>query len=273
MSNLEFTSKFHKRVSMMFDSEKASEVIDEFDNLDPREANIFYRAFTAEPGTPEHLHSVTRVKALVASGFVSNELASITNDGAISSAREDAERSYMLSREALLDVISDQKVSNDVLTNPYDEDGLLSRMVIRGNTKEEILNYLNSKLFFQAAKELAEAGPDEETTLAGQEAILRFTGLMEAIDNLEDPVEPADFKANAKQLVASYDEDGTIASMIDSGASSDEILEAFSQNEKWSDDLYNYITRLEVNIRTAAQKQKWGNTEVVLYALKDLDSL
>ena len=273
MSNLEFTSKFHQRVSMMYDADKASEVIEEFDNLDPREANIFYRAFVASPGSPEHLHAATRVKALVSSGFISDELASLANEGAVTSAREDSYNSYTLSREALLDAISDQKVSNDVLSNPYDEDGLLSRMVIRGNTKDEILNYLSGKLFFQSTKEMAEAGISEETTLAGQEAILRFTDLMDAINNLEDPIDPADFKGNAKQLVAPYDQDGSVAGMIDSGMSSNEILEALSANEKWSDDLYNYSTRLEVNVRTQDQKQKWGNTEVILYALKDLDGL
>lgn len=273
MSNLEFTSKFHQRVSMLFDSEKANEIIEEFDNLDPREANIFYRAFIANPGTTEHLHAITRVKALVASGFVSDELASITSEDAIVAAVDDSDYSYMMSREALLDAIGDQKVSSDVLKNPYDEDGLLSRMVIRGNTKEEILNYLSGKLFFQANKELAEAGVTEETTLADQESIIHFNDLMDALNNLEDPLEAIDYKANAKESVAPYDEDGAIASMIDAGSSSNQILEVLAENEKWSEDFYNYFTRYDVDVRTKDQKQKWAVTEEILYALKDLDSL
>jgi hypothetical protein len=273
MSNLDFTSKFHQRVSMLFDSEKANEIIEEFDNLDPREANIFYRAFIANPGTTEHLHAITRVKALVASGFVSDELASLANEDAIATAAEDLDYSYMLSREAMLEAISDQKVSSDVLKNPYDEDGLLSRMVIRGNTKEEILNYLGSKTIFQANKELVEAGVTEETTLADQESILRFNDLMDAINNLEDPLEAIDYKANAKELVAPYDEDGGIASMIDAGSESNQILEALANNENWSEDFYNYITRYDVDVRTRDQKQKWAATEETLFALKDLDSL
>jgi len=273
MSNLDFTSKFHQRVSMLFDSEKANEIIEEFDNLDPREANIFYRAFIANPGTTEHLHAVTRVKALVASGFVSDELASLANEDTIATATEDADYDYILSREALLDVISDQKISSDVLKNPYDEDGLLSRMVIRGNTKEEILSYLGGKTFFQSNKELVEAGITEETTLADQESILRFNDLMDALNNLEDLLEPVDYKAAAKELVSAYDEDGAIASMIDAGSSSDQILEVLAENEKWSEDFYNYFTRYDVDVRTRDQKQKWAATERTLYALKDLDSL
>jgi hypothetical protein len=273
MSNLEFTSKFHQRVSLLFGAEKANEVIEEFDNLDPREANIFYRAFIANPGTTEHLHAITRVKSLVASGFISDELASMANEDTIVAAIDDADYSYILSREALLEAISDQKISSDVLKNPYDEDGLLSRMVIRGNTKDEILSYLGSKTFFQANKELAEGGVTEETTLADQESILRFNDLMDAINNLEDPLEAIDHKAIAKELVAPYDEDGEIASMIDAGSSSDQILEVLAQNETWSEDFYNYFTRYDVDVRTVDQKQKWAATEEILYALKDLDSL
>ena len=273
MSNLDFTSKFHQRVSMLFNSEKANEIINEFDNLDPREANIFYRAFTANPGTTEHLHAITRVKALVASGFVSNELASMTSEDSISSAVEDSGYSYMLSRDALLDAIAEQKISSDVLKNPYDEDGLLSRMVIRGNTKEEILNYLSGKIFFQANKERAEQGVTDETTIADQQSILYFNDLMDAINNLEDPLEMIDYKAIAKELVASYDSDGAIASMIDAGSKSNQILDALAENENWSEDLYDYVTRLDVDIKTMSQKQKWGSIEEILYALKDLDSL
>jgi hypothetical protein len=273
MSNLEFTSKFHQRVSLLFGAEKANEVMEEFDNLDPREANVFYRAFIANPGTPEHLHAITRVKSLVASGFISNELASTANEDAIVAAIDDADYSYILSREALLESISEQQVSSDVLKNPYDEDGLLSRMVIRGNTKDQILSYLGNKTFFQANKELAEGGVTEETSLADQESILRFNDLMDALNNLEDPLETIDYKANAKELIASYDENGAVASMVDAGSSSDEILEAMAKNEKWSEDFYNYITRYDVNVSTRDQKQKWAATEGILYALKDLDSL
>jgi hypothetical protein len=273
MSNLEFVSKFQQRVSMMYGAEKATELLEEFDNLDPREANIFYRAFTANPNTPEHTHAVTRVKSLVASGFISDELASLANENSVEMAKEQAEYNYILSREALLDTISDQKVSNDVLKNPYDADGLLSRMVIRGNTKQEILDYLGKKTFFQANKQLAEEGITEETTIAEQEAILRFNDLMDDINNLEDPIDPIDFKQVAKDVVAPYDEAGSISALIDGGSSSEEILDVMSENEKWSDDLYNYITRYEVTNTTPDQKSRWGDTEVVLYALKDLDSL
>jgi hypothetical protein len=273
MSNLEFTSKFHQRVSMMYGEEKAAELVEEFDNLDPREANIFYRAFIATPSSPEHLHAFTRVKALVASGFISNELASLANEDAVDIAKQDSEYEYILSREYLLDAISDQKVSNDVLKNPYDEDGLLSRMVIRGNTKQEILDYLSGKTFFRANKELAEAGITDETTIQEQEAILRFNDLMDALNSLVDPIDPIDYKQTAKDLVAKYDESGEVSQMIDSGTKSDDILEKLSENEKWSDDLYNYVTRYEVNNTTADQRSRWGDTEVVLYALKDLDSL
>jgi hypothetical protein len=273
MSNLEFTSKFHQRVSLMYGPEKATELIEEFDNLDPREANIFYRAFIASPNSPEHLHALTRVKSLVASGFISDELANITNEDSVVEAVEDADYEYILSREALLDVISDQKVSSDVLRNPYDQDGLLSRMVIRGNTKQEILDYLSGKTFFQANKELAEAGVTDETTLADQESILRFNDLMDAVNNLEDSLEVIDYKANAKELVATYDKDGGVASMIDAGSTSDQILDAMSENDDWSEDLYNYMTRYDVDVRTTSQKAKWATVEQTLYALKDLDSL
>jgi hypothetical protein len=273
MSNLEFTSKFHQRVSVMYGPEKAAELIEEFDNLDPREANIFYRVFTASPNSPEHLHALTRVKSLVASGFISGELANLANEDSVAEAVEGADYEYILSRDALLGAIDEQKVNSDVLKNPYDEDGLLSRMVIRGNTKQEILDYINGKTFFQANKELAEAGVTEETTLADQQAILRFNDLMDALNNLEDPIEPVDFKAVAKEMVAPYDENGEFAGLIDSGSSSDEILEAMSENEKWSDDLYNYLTRYDVDRSTLGQNQKWAKTEETLYSLKDLDSL
>jgi hypothetical protein len=273
MSNLEFTSKFSQRVSMLFDSEKAAAVSEEFESLDPREANIFYRAFVTAPGTEEHLHAVTRVKALVAAGAVSPDLASMTDEKSLEVASNAADMDYILSRDALLDAIKDQQVSLDVLMNPYDKDGVLSRMVIRGKSKKEIFDYLNGKIFFQANKELADAGIDENTSLADQQTIMKFNELMDALTNLEDPTEPVDEKAFAKELVQPYDENGSLAEMIDSGSSSDEILDALSSNQKWSDDLYSYVTRYEVDIRPSDQISKWSDTERVLYALKDLDSL
>lgn len=61
----------------------------------------------------------------------------------------------------------------------------------------------------------------------------------------------------AKKAVESYDEDGSIAKMIDDGAEASAVLAKLKENKTWAAELDDYSTSQYVDLPSAAQKAKW----------------
>jgi len=260
----------NRAVVVIEDQAKLPKIIAEFQNLDPREATLVASALKSKAGSMEYLHAKTRLSVLVASGEISSELADAATVKPESEAPWSLEN-YEYSREAFLQVLEQQQYSSDLLTNPYDEGGVLSRMIARGDSKQQIEDYLEKNSYFRGQRDLTTIDP-EELDLEEQVALFKYLELVQAIEDLADPEEAPDFVANAKKLIAPYDEDSKISNMIDSGSSSDEILTALSENSLWVDRSYDYFTRTDVDSPSRDQKAGWRAFGEILFALKDLDA-
>lgn len=260
----------NRAVVVIEDQAKLPQLIAEFQGLDPREAALVASALKSKAGSMEYLHAKTRLSVLVASGEISSELA----DAATMKSESEVPWSldnYENSREAFLQVLEQQQYSSDLLTNPYDEGGVLSRMVARGDSKQQIEDYLEKNSYFRGQRDFTTIDP-EELDLEEQVALFKYLELVQALEDLADPEEAPDFVANAKKLIAPYDEDSKISNMIDSGSSSDEILTALSENSLWVDRSYDYFTRTDVDRPSRDQKASWRAFGQILFAIKDLDA-
>lgn len=259
-----------RTASILKDESLLPQLISEFDNLEPREAELISIALSCEPDTIEHLHAATRISVLVASGAVSSELASVAVPNPNKKKVPWTRTSYELSRDAFLDVLSDQQFSEDILTNPYDADGKLTRMVFRGDSKQQIKDYLEGNSYFQGQRDFTTIAP-EDLDLQEQVALMKYLEFTDALENMVDPEEAPDFAAIAKEMVKPYDSNSKISEMIDSGASSVEIFEALSEDPKWIEDSYDYTTSLDVDNPSQEQKDTWNAFASIVYAIKDLD--
>jgi starvation-inducible DNA-binding protein len=261
----------NRAVKVFEDKAMIPQIIAEFNSLDLREALLVSTALKSKSDTMEYLHAKTRLSALVAAGAVSSELAdTVTSNSSIEPSNLLSD--YEFSRDAFLQVLETQQYSSDLLKNPYDAEGTLSRMVARGDSKQQIKDYLESNSYFRGQRDFTTIAP-EDLDLEEQIALFKYLELAQALEDLVDPEQAPDFAANAKNLVAPYDEDSEIAGMIDAGASSEEILTTLSANETWVEDSYDYATRLDVDRPSKDQKDKWRSFSSVLFAIKDLDSL
>jgi hypothetical protein len=266
--DLNFSEEFSKRSEILLSTEESRQaVLDEFDNLDPREANIIYRSFSYTPGSLEHKHAKVRINALVASGSISEELGSLANMENIQGNNV----SYDSSRLDFLAALDNQALFN-ADKNPYDPYGNLEHMVNRGDSKADIKAYLEKNLFYQSQVDLANSGNSDNDVAVGI-ALFKFKELNDALEALQDPEQAPDFVAAAKKAIAPYDEDGTVAKEIDRGASSQELLIFLSNHDKWNEDAQDFLTRNDVDMPTIYQEQTWGNFQSILNALKDLDSV
>jgi hypothetical protein len=81
-----------------------------------------------------------------------------------------------------------------------------------------------------------------------------------------------DAKTRASEAIKDYDTDGKIAGLVESGASSKDILDALSLNPTWKAKYENYETRGGVELPTAQQKADWDATEAEVKAIQSLDS-
>ncbi len=268
MLDLNFSEEFSRRANAILSTEETRQaVLDEFETLDPREANIIYRSFSYTPGSVEHSHAKVRINALVASGAVSEELGSLAN----MEPMQENNVSYESSRLDFLSALDNQGLFNSG-KNPYDVYGNLEHMVNRGDSKADIKAYLEKNLFYQSQVDLAEEGnPDGD--IAVDIALFKFKSLNDALDALQDPEQAPDFVSDAKKAIAPYDEDGTVSKQIDRGASSQELLMFLSNNDQWNEDAEDFLTRNDVEMPTIYQEQVWGKFQSILNALKDLDSI
>lgn len=273
MLDLNFSEEFSRRADILLNNEELKQaVLDEFETLDPREANIIYRTFNYEPGTIEHQHAKVRVDALVASGLISQELGSLANmEPVLEDTNIDDEEKYSSSRTNFLFALRNQALFNSD-ENPYDPFGQLEHMVKRGYSKSEITEYLSKNIFYQSQVELSNEGnPDDDLEIGI--ALFKFQELTEALDQLLDPEEEPDFIGDAKLSIAPYDPDRYIASEIDKGASSQEVLMMLSNNDDWNSDASDFLTRDDVDMPKESQKMKWRAFQTILNNIKDLDSL
>lgn len=268
MLDLNFSEEFSRRANALLSNEESRQaVLDEFETLDPREANIIYRSFNYTPGSIEHSHAKVRINALVASGAISNELGSLANMENV----QENNVSYESSRLDFLSALDDQGLFN-AGKNPYDPYGNLAHMVDRGDSKADIKAYLEKNLFYQSQVDLAKEGnPDND--IAVDVALFKFKSLNDALEALQDPEQAPDFVTAAKEAIAPYDEDGTVSREIDRGASSQELLMFLSNNDEWNEDAQDFLTRNDVDMPTIYQEQTWGTFQSILNALKDLDSV
>jgi starvation-inducible DNA-binding protein len=266
-STLDLSSR---AIVVLEDQTKVPQIITEFQSLDPREALLVSTALNSKSYTMEYLHAKTRLSVLVAAGAISSELADVATSDS-STDPSDSLLDYEFSRDAFLQVLETQQYSSDLLKNPYDAEGTLSRMVARGDSKQQIKDYLESNSYFRGQRDFTTIAP-EELDLEEQTSLFKYMELAQALEDLADPEQAPDFVANAKNLVAPYDQDLEIAAMIDAGSSSEEVLTALSSNEAWVEDSYDYATRLDVDRPSKDQKDKWRIFSSILFAIKDLDS-
>jgi hypothetical protein len=269
VSNLEFASELVKRsISILGDESKAHAVLDEFESLDPREAQIVYRAFSAEPGSVEHIHTKTRINALVASGKISSDLGSLANmeETAAPAATPSEDLDYMYSRMAAYAELS--LPHNEIL----DPIGKIAHMIQRGDSKDRIIQEISKGTLYQSRKELAE-NPAEGDDFAAQMAAFQFNELNEALNSMLDPAEAPDTIAIAKEAIAPYDEDGSIARLIDSGADAETVLQALDFSENWLEAMDDFNTKDDVENPRLAQEETWNTIRATLNAIKDLNDL
>jgi len=266
-STLDLSSR---AIVVLEDQAKLPYIVTEFQSLDLREALLVSTALKSKTDTMEYLHAKTRLSVLVAAGAISSELADVaTSDSPTESSNSLLD--YEFSRDAFLQVLETQQYSSDLLKNPYDAEGTLSRMVARGDSKQQIKDYLESNSYFRGQRDFTTIAP-EDLDLEEQIALFKYLELAQALEDLVDPEQAPDFAANAKNLVAPYDKDSEIAGMIDAGSSSEEVLTALSSNETWVEDSYDYATRLDVDRPSKDQKDKWRSFSSILFAIKDLDA-
>lgn len=268
MLDLNFSEEFSRRSEVLLSTEESRQaVLDEFETLDPREANIIYRSFNYTPGSLEHSHAKVRINALVASGAISEELGSLANMESV----QGNSVSYESSRLDFLAALDNQALFN-ANKNPYDPYGNLEHMVDRGDSKADIKAYLEKNLFYQSQLDLAKEGnPDND--IAVDIALFKFKELNDALEALQDPEQAPDFVTAAKAAIAPYDEDGAVAKEIDRGSSSQELLMFLSNYDQWNEDAEDFLTRNDVEMPTIYQEGIWNKFQSVLNAIKDLDSI
>jgi hypothetical protein len=154
VSNLEFAAELAKRsASVLGDESKAQAVLDEFEGLDPREAQIVYRAFTTIPGSVEQTHAQARISALVASGKISKDLASLAAQDEIVAEEVPAagndQEDYYYSR---IGADAELSLPQNVIMDPT---GKIGRMIMIGLPKDRILEELSSNVIYQSRLEIA----------------------------------------------------------------------------------------------------------------------
>lgn len=112
----------------------------------------------------------------------------------------------------------------------------------------------------------------EDGGLRGLYQNQEFKDWNEAEQGFAETVE-ADVNARreaALDAVEGYDEDGELRSMIENGASPDEVLEKLRENKNWNYNEDDYNTRGFVDLPQAVQKAKWKKFEDGLNAIKNM---
>jgi hypothetical protein len=272
MTNNDLYTQFAEQARVILkDEDRVADAIAELGTLDQREADIVLNSMNHVVDSVEYLHSKIRLASLVASGVISADLVAAADPAEYKEETAWSPADYEYSRDAFLQTLADQHFSSDILKNPYDYDGTISRMVSRGDSRQKISEYLEGNAYFQGQKDLTTIDP-ADLDLEEQLALSKYMDLVEALNNIVDPEVEPDFVANAKELVKPYDQDGTVSELINSGSTSTDIFEKLKENTSWNTDAYDYITRGEVDSSTPAQRARWNDFGAIVFAIKDLDS-
>ena len=81
-----------------------------------------------------------------------------------------------------------------------------------------------------------------------------------------------DPKTLALTAIEPYDNDGTIANLIEQGADSKNVLDALSNNPQWKTAYTSYLARTEVGTPTEDQQQSWAETQREIDAINGLNN-
>jgi hypothetical protein len=262
-------SEISKRANILYGPEAAETIVAEASTLDDRALEIFSESFSSDDEVFK-THAGLRIRALAASGAVSQELATIADQKSVNSAKYEKLIDYVGSREEFLNDLELYKTISG--KNPLDIDGKLSRMVNRGDSKTKIAEYLKNNLYFQTQQEFV----DQESVIGDDEvelkiAIFKAKSLLESLENMIDPDEAPDFVAAAKAAIEKYDENGTIAEIIDNGGFSSDVLYALKDVPAWNDAASDYLTKDDVEYPDARMKNRWASFKNTLNIIKDLD--
>jgi hypothetical protein len=265
--------KLEKRVFAIYkDSELSRKLLQEFSSLDERESSLIVEALLSDRYSIEYIHTQARLDALVSSGTISPELADATTEQSKSLEEMLAASELNTSRDNFLQEVYGY-TDPDTLVNPFDKGGKLTRMVNRGDSRESITNYLKGNKYFKEQEHLLSTKDTiKEENYDLKIAVFKFEALMESLNGLVDPEVAPDLKAIAKKKIAKYDADGSIGQMIDSGATSFEVLTSLKDVEQWNTDAYDFITKNDVEIGSKKQHEAWNKFKDVLTSIKDLDA-
>jgi hypothetical protein len=216
-------------------------------------------------------HAQARLRVLVASGELPAEFASVIEkeESDMENLEDLSEyvKNYYASRDAFIDTLN-QQVSLSTGTNLYDLDGKITRMALRGDSREKIRAALMKNSIFKANTRLVDAEPEDVFEAATK---IRFEEFLVSLEEVIDLKSDPDYRETAIDLISKYDENGQIAELINSGTDSYSILKALDEVPAWAADLRNYITRGDVEISRPEQEDGWLGFAEVVDAIKDLD--
>jgi hypothetical protein len=248
--------------------------------ISERARPVVASALSAAEGDIKQLHSATRLRVLVAAGEVPVDVANADTNTAPGDTNGDSEAeanlrkmvdNYYASRYNFLGILSNQ-VSLNTGANLYDHDGELSHMVERGDSREDIKQYLLKNVYFQGKMEDNDKTVPEED-FYGTYSQQQFGMFYDALNQLIDPPFKPDFREEAaERLAENYDWDGSIGEAIKQGASSAQVLALLQEQPHWVENQSDFETRGDVEQPTDAQLAHWGKFNQTYLAIKDIDA-
>lgn len=218
-------------------------------------------AYKQENGTIERVHADMRLMALTTAGRLSTEVAAYLTP-VVASAEiapfTDSELSYWQARSEALELLNRQNALTASAGVSVDPNGLISRMVHRGETSENILNVLNGNPVFRESLSLLEKDLEDADPIT-RAAQTQFSALYASISSLPNASSPVDLKAIAASAVKKYDdEDKTFARVIEAGASSAYVLSLLEDNPQWAADFQTWIESSEEEDMSVFASAYWA---------------
>jgi hypothetical protein len=200
--------------------------------------------YKQEQGTLERMHAEMRLMALTNAGKISPEVSAYVTP-IVASAEiapfTDADLVYWQARSEALELLNRQSALTASAGISIDPTGLVARMVYRGETSKSILSVLKSNQTFRQSlslldQDLADADP------MSQAAQTQFAALYASISSLPEASSPVDLKAIAASAIKRYDDEaGTLAEVVEAGASAEYIFSLLEDNEAWASDFAAWI--------------------------------
>lgn len=217
-------------------------------------------------------HAQARLRVLVASGSLSSEFATMMNDRnePVMDTQEEREafrQDYYSSRDAFLDLL-DEQVSLSTDYSLYDTDGKITRMVNRGDSRERIEEELLKNSIFKANLESINETPSDPFEAAAQ---LRFKDFYQGLKDIVNTPEEVNYREAASELVEPYDNTGVVDELINTGASSYQVLKALEASPLWMEHLQDYLTSRDVELPSDDQRTRWAKFYEVVESVRDLD--